>query len=120
MDLQWPVAREMGTGPGSSGRPEIVTEAAYRTGSRKMMYRVCTSAPTFIIDPLERDGLLPGNAAHRSHLVTQLHKGYLGSQVCDQHVPGCTHTENVKIESFGLSEAEIKRSLRGFKESTTK
>lgn len=46
--------------------------------------------PTFIIDPLECDGLLLGNTAHRPHLLTQLHKGYRESQVRDQHVPEFT------------------------------
>ena len=81
--------------------------------------RLMDGTPTFIIDPLERDGLLLGNAAHGSHLLTQLHKGYCCSQVCDQHVPECrdkhthTHIENVKIESLGWKWSRDQESPQG-------
>ncbi|TNN41348.1 hypothetical protein EYF80_048478 [Liparis tanakae] len=53
----------------------------------------CREAPpTFVIDPLECDGLLLSNAAHLPHLLVQLHEGYRGGQVCNQHVPGSAHT----------------------------
>lgn len=55
--------------------------------------------PTFIINPLECDGLLLGNAAHGPHLLTQLPKGQSGCQVRDQHVPGWdAHGPHVKTE----------------------
>lgn len=47
-----------------------------------------TRPPTFIINPLERDGLLLGNAARGPHLLTKLLEGQSRCQLCDQHVPG--------------------------------
>lgn len=76
--------------------------------------------PTFIIDPLECDGLLLGNAAHRSHLLTQLHKGYRGCQVCDQHVPECTHRKCQMLSHFVWVEQRSRDPSGGPEEPTTK
>lgn len=62
-----------------------------------------TRPPTFIINPLERDGLLLGNAAHGPHLLAQLLEGQGGRQVCDQHVAGreATRRQQVTTELRG-------------------
>lgn len=102
------------------------TAAAIRTDCRLMDSIWPWGTPTFIIDPLECDGLPLGNTAHRSHLLTQLQKGYCGSQVCDQHVPECTDTHTKHIQKMSrlshlvVSSAELKRATGVRKESTAK